>query len=213
MLTRHLPVTLLLTLLTSTTLSLVVPHLGHNIVLTRTWSSTTLSSLTDLKQLHTIKTQSNSLICQANTQGMSCFGGIPVTLQTCRDVCICENGQISCPTYKFCDDATMDAFCSGMCACTISNSNSDLLPSNIRLGLNDDSHKDNYRDKILLSSHHYLYAESRQLYDDDDDDDDDRHHWEDDGRDLDDARTATFKLRGRHVVASSTPAAAEADDL
>lgn len=192
---------LLLLLLTGSTLSLVVPHADSNTGLTGSSSSSSPPS-NDLTKLHIVKTQSNSLICHANNQRMSCYGSIPVTLQTCRDICVCENGRISCPTYKYCDDATMDTFCGGMCGCstpstsTSSNSNSNSPPSNLRVGGNYDD-KDHHRDETMLSNHRYPAALSTRMYGDEDDD------WEeDDDEDM-------FQRRAKRRVTDSRPVAGQ----
>ncbi|RVX71348.1 hypothetical protein B0A52_04922 [Exophiala mesophila] len=92
----------------------------------------------DLTKLHPMN-RPNLLTCRNTNQRMSCYGGPPVTLDTCREVCTCENGRIICPTYKFCDDETMDTFCAGLCACASS------LPNKLRANEGD----------TMISAHRY----------------------------------------------------------
>jgi hypothetical protein len=125
---------------------------------------------------------------------MSCYGGIPVTLETCKDICSCENGHISCPTYKYCDDSTMDTFCGGMCGCS-----SNTLPSDLRAD-NDDRN-----DEIMLGSHRYPPTSQRGMDDADDEADDD----EEDEDDYEDDDDSMVKRRATRAVENSTPPASE----
>lgn len=163
----HVPIVILL-LLTTSVLSLVMPHTDSR----SSGSSSSSPSSNDLTKLHPLKAPS-SLVCHGNNQRMSCYGGIPVTLQTCQDICTCENGRISCPTYKYCDDSTMDTFCGGMCGCR-----SSTTPSKLRAD-NDD---DQSGEMMLRVPHRHRPESSRRRYDEDDeaeDDDDDYDYYDD----------------------------------
>ncbi|EXJ91380.1 hypothetical protein A1O1_04492 [Capronia coronata CBS 617.96] len=117
--------------------------------------------------------QTNNLVCRVSRQSMSCYGGPAVTLQTCQSTCTCENGRISCPSYKYCDDSTMDTFCGGLCQCAGSGSSGYSSPGSSSQG-GIAKPKPN-RDSVFVMSPHRYSAPSRKQVDDDDDfgDDDD----------------------------------------
>lgn len=108
-----------------------------------------------LNRLNPMQT-TNNLVCRSSRQSMSCYGGPAVTLQTCQTACTCENGRISCPSYKYCDDSTMDTFCGGLCQCASAGGPSSA-PSPEK------------KPEIVISPHRY--PPPRIQHDDDDDDD------------------------------------------
>lgn len=97
---------------------------------------------------------------------MSCYGGIPVTLATCKSICTCESGRISCPTYKYCDDSTMDIFCGGMCGCSANTS--------AKLRSSSDDRAGGAAGQVMVSGHRYQAPPApRRHYDEDEEEDDD----------------------------------------
>lgn len=166
----HIPILLLLLLLTPSALSWVIPPLDSSTGLSHSLSSPSSSSKSksnDLAKLHPLKTP-GSLVCRANNQRMSCYGGNPVTLGICKNICTCENGRISCPNYKFCDDSTMDTFCGGMCGCS---TNTNSPSSHLRTDNDDRDHR------YLPSSPRHMYDEDDEEDDEDDDEDNNKAAW------------------------------------
>ncbi|EXJ93182.1 hypothetical protein A1O3_01739 [Capronia epimyces CBS 606.96] len=143
--TTHLAWTLLL--FAATALSIVIPIPARNP--DREHYPNVLHQLNHMQP-------TNSLMCRLSHQSMSCYGGPAVTLQTCQATCTCDNGRISCPSYKYCDDSTMDTFCGGLCQCG--------APASARPKINKEA-------EIVMSPHHY--SPPRAPFDDDDDDSDD----------------------------------------
>jgi hypothetical protein len=155
---HHLSSLLLLLLSITSTLSLVVPPVDSN-----SGSTHSYLSPNDLTRLHQLNKQATSLVCHETNQRMSCYGGIPVGGATCKSICTCENGRISCPAYKYCDDSTMDIFCGGLCACN-ANTSARLRSSN----------DDRAGGQVMISGHRYQApAAPRRHYEEDEEEDED----------------------------------------
>lgn len=145
---------LVLRLLLSTVLFFVITT--ALVVPTKDITTGASHSSNDLTKLHPMN-KPNLLTCRNTNQRMSCYGGPSVTLGTCKEVCTCENGRVSCPTYKFCDDATMDTFCGGLCACSVN------MPNKLRAN----------EGETLISAHRYRVSGSTRLRADEEDVDED----------------------------------------
>ncbi|KAL2392344.1 hypothetical protein ABEF95_006693 [Exophiala dermatitidis] len=177
-----------------TALSFVIPNADGSDSRDRGHDDNNIYSNHALHRLNPMQ-GTNNLFCRSSQQSMSCYGGPAVTLQTCQSRCACDDGRISCPSYKYCDDSTMDTFCGGLCQCGAP------LASSPNTNVNSNSDAADFKPKIInkepeivvMSPHRYPAPVPRrqQPHQFDSDEEEDSAYFEDEDDDFRRRRRST----------------------